>query len=244
MVRENRTSKQLAWYRPHITTLIAVILVTAAVTSSQRELRGGIGAGNSWRMTSTYYQGWPVYCRQLTICETGDFSPRAQQFAVATSRTESHWFTIGLLSDIAASIMVILSTAIVCEMWLRRRLRPWQLDVRSLFLIVTVIATLTFLYQNEFAIYVWWSGFINDGSLILHGGLHFSPWYTVYGMYVGLGCCVVVLCVAFTVFGTILFNAASRRCPNLTPTIATDHADARETSAMSVSDGKLTPRSS
>ena len=206
MVFSDSSFNSRSWRKPYLTTVIAVLVVGGAMTYSNCELQR---VGGSW-LTCWYCQGWPVICRHLTVTTAVDYDSDAVQFLITTTTTTtSGWVKYGLLIDIAATILIFASTTVACERWRRRHASPWQFSVRSLLMLTAVVASLLILYLNEFAIYWWWSGVVDDGTNCLHGGLQRSPWYIVAPMAFGVACLIaslysIILLATSKLFRTVI----------------------------------------
>jgi hypothetical protein len=188
------------WYKLHVTTLLGVVAVGAAIVYANCQWRIDSGSGGIWSWTQQYHRGWPTICRGLTVVEWTDGEISSPQFARNRIRTEYQWYTSGLALNITAFLVATGATALAGERWGRRNNRRWQFSFRSLLIVVTAVGFLLFFYRNEFFIYWWLARVLNNDSYVLYifgGGLRFRPWYLAAPIAFGIGCVLFLSCSLF-----------------------------------------------
>ena len=180
-----------AWYKPYLSTLIAVAVVCAALSSAQFETYG-FGRGNFWRFTTSHYHGWPFTCHCHFVTESTTVSPQSKQYVNSTSH-EHHWDAAKLIQNIMAWLLLIGSTAFVAEHIRRNCRQRWQFGLRTLLVCMTIAAFLLVLYQNQTAILLWWGGATDNVMIVFSGSLLGLPWYVALPMAFSFGCATYTL---------------------------------------------------
>jgi hypothetical protein len=186
------------WYRLHATTWIAIVIIGAAVVSLDT-VRDEAGATGSARTYSFYSQGWPITFLKGSETET------LPQFVLVDNVND--WYFGGLIFDVVASLLIMSSTAVVFESWRRRKLAPWQFNLRAMLMATAVAAAVAVLYINEVPI----PAILSDDGAVIQFGLSASPWYVVAAMLIGIGCTIFTVATAFWCVGTKLWLIARRR---------------------------------
>jgi len=176
------SSGKRPWWRLHVTTLLALAVVGSAVgyCESQRHI-----------LISSFDEreyGWPMRC--LNELGMGPWSYDS------VPRTGSIWRSDvpAAVLDFAAVVVVLISTAVTCEIWRRRKLAWWQFTVRSFFILTAVGAVVATLYSNRISIAWWQSALHTQGQTIYRCGLSNpwepTPWHAAGAMLLGIGCVV------------------------------------------------------
>ncbi len=206
MAVSRSTSGSRRWYKPQITTVIAIIVVATALIHVQRETEPS-GAGSMWSVTWRISQGWPMICRESIVHERVevDFDSPNPQY-ITNSTTNIYWVPLGVVVNLLASVLILGSTVAVFERW-RRSASPWQFNLRTFLTLVTVIGVLLVMYQNEASIRWWLAGFVTDPMVIMMSGLRLYPWYVYVPITLGIACMTFTFCRLALFVASKLFRA-------------------------------------
>jgi hypothetical protein len=164
------------WYRLHILSWIAAIVVLLAYSYVQFQWRC---LTEDFRSFCSVYYGWPVYAIKAT--EHYPRQPRTYDARL-----------IGLLVNGTMLAVLVASTAFVTERWLRSKLARWQFSLQSLIVIPAATIVALTLYRNErriirsspeLLIGETWSGPMNTLSSM--------PIYVMAPILFGVGCATI-----------------------------------------------------
>jgi hypothetical protein len=205
---DSHSMRERPWYRLQATTLFALLLVGAATLGRQMSGRDGVHFGtNLLSEYQLFCYGWPMECldRMLMI----DLA------SGSITQVDWQWDWGPLLLDIAISIALLFSTALVCETWRRRNFAPWQFSLRSIFVVMAVMAIVGVTYTSDVTIPWHWPNGEDNRWHFVCCGLAVSPWYIIAPMLFGIGCAIYVMAAATWSLGsTMLRLARSARATN------------------------------
>jgi len=191
MTDRSASNARRPWWRLHVTTLLALAVVGSALGYCESQYHYGSTFGTNLLSTSQFGEyGWPLSCL-FELTTTDNTLAGAGKTVRASVQSDAGVAVF----DLAAVLAMLISTAVACEVWRRRRLAWWQFSVRSLFVLTAVGAVVATLYSNVIHIGWWRSEHYPDGANIyrcgLTGGLFDPiPWYVATAMLFGIGCAV------------------------------------------------------
>ena len=189
------------WHKWHFTTWLALLTVGAGLAYAQYELRGRPVMGGMWTETSFKYQGWPVTARRLEIHHmhyapvTSSISFHSQSpVKWIPTKTLAKWIPLGLLVNILAALVLLVSTVLQFERWQRRK-SPWQFSLRGLLILTTITGILLLFSQQKFQFYDWWSRVTRFAGLLpITNSLQESSWYVIAPLLLGIACLLYLVC--------------------------------------------------
>ena len=126
-----------------------LVVVGYAIVHSNMELRSGIGTGNSWGMTWSFSQGWPIPQRDLHVQEIYAANTGVIPNAVVTTEIlDSTWIPLGLLLNSIVALTLLSSVATALRIWPRSKLGGVRFGLMSLMFSFCVIAIVTASFAN------------------------------------------------------------------------------------------------
>lgn len=201
---DSRLISKRPWYRLHATTLLALLLVGAALLGRQASKHDGVHFGtNLLSEYQLFYYGWPMEClgRMLMI----------DTVSRSILQVDWQWDWGPLLFDIISSIALLFSTALVCETWRRRDFAPWQFSLRSIFVVTAVTAIVGVAYTRDLTIPQFWLDGEGNRWHFVCCGLAISPWYVIAPMLFGVGCVIYVVASTTRSLGSTMLHVAHLR---------------------------------
>jgi hypothetical protein len=153
---EETTKPHRHWYRLNLLTWLVTVVVAVALVCRQIEKQNEFAFGGLGRTTHSFDTGWPLTHREFTE----SYVP----FNWTSKESSSHWHLGRLIANCAVCCLLIVSTMVVSERWLRQRSRL-QLSLRSLMLLAWVVGAMVMLLNAEWELpfrdfsdaWVYWS---------------------------------------------------------------------------------------
>jgi hypothetical protein len=192
MLRIDAQFNLRSWCISHLATIIVLSSLGVALAYAQLESSCTGEAGGISSSRAFYHQGWPCAVRRIVVVDSLVFDPASQVYEFTSASTTANWYPLSVFLNVAFSLAVLLSTAVLCERW-RRRSRPWQFTLHSYVTLVFVVGACAWLYRNESTIHWWWysaPGYSAPLSYPLFYGL---PLFVVVLVVFGIGCAVFMI---------------------------------------------------
>ncbi len=167
------------WYKPYVTTILAVLIVAFALFEANRTVHIGFIAVSIGVTVDGSY-GWPVMYYDASYSQTGS----------EVIKPVHPWFPWGVALDACVAAALLIGTTVVFERWRRSRLRPWQFNLKSILVLTTVVIVVWWLYENQGLFLGWWNILPSDVSLFRQADLDSYSLYVRGPLLLGIGCAV------------------------------------------------------
>ena len=175
--------QQLPWYRVHIVTCLAVLIVGAALLWCQAESY----PDGTWPFTS---HGWPLMYKHIRLSEP--------------QLPELHGL-IAFAVNLATALLLMLGTGFIIEQITRRTASLWQFTLTAALVVITALAVMLGERYAEFNMYVL------AERLDLHATLLAEyPWYLYAPIYFAIFCTLCSLAWIIVALITRWFRSFDR----------------------------------
>jgi hypothetical protein len=167
--------------RPHLPTWVIIAVVLGAFVYRQFEKRLVLGIGNLGVFSDWSSFGWPVAHLELVTT-----------LVLPNAPTHTYeWFAWRLAGNCLFGVLLVSSTAVVCERWLRSS-RRLTISLRQFFAMIAVISVLiTCSRQWEMPYRDWDPKFFQVSWSLIGWSDVVQPWR--WPLLIGLACTIYVL---------------------------------------------------
>ncbi len=183
------TTSLRPWYRLRWTTVLTLIATSAALVYSQSVERSvhTVSVVHGDMILSLEGRGWPIPIDFIPVPIGKSYSMKRALTTVLIGEPD-RW---PWLLNVACSLLLLFSTAWVCERRTRGTLSLWQFNLRSLFAITAVCSIVAVIYTSAIRLCKYHEGVgLKESFALFHCGLSEACWYASVPMLFGIACTV------------------------------------------------------